>query len=120
MKVTMHQIVGAVSALNKLTRSDLSLRVSYQLSRLVGALNKELSFFSAEKEKIMARNHITISDGGLSGKDEDIASAGKAHNDLLQMEVEVDAERLNISLSEDISLSANDIFSLSPFVNFVE
>jgi hypothetical protein len=120
MKVTIGQIVNSVGAFQKLANADLSLRTAHQLNRLIAELEKELAFFESEREKIINRNHISVIAGRTAGTEEGINEAEREFSELLNMEVELEAEQLEISISEEARLSSKDVGVLTPFLIFME
>lgn len=117
MKATVQQIVQCVGAFRKLANADLPLRTAHRLSRVVDAVQKELAFFEAERGKILARHKLTE---GLSGSSEDLTRADEEFRALMEMEIDVEAERLELPVGGNISLSANDVGALAPFIAFLE
>lgn len=103
MNVTIKQILSAVPAMNKLVAEDLPLRTAHRLALLTGKLNPHLDFFHKKQAALEA-------DG----------QAEEKFQALLDYQVELDAERIDISLAENIHLSAVDVNDLMPFVRFVD
>lgn len=115
MEITLKEIINAVPALNKLADSDLPLPLAYKLSKQIKALQTEIDFFNAEREKVMKkyggesrRDRIVFKDPG--GVDE--------FEKVLELTVNPDTERLRIPMLDDIHLSAHDVAFLEPFVEF--
>ena len=116
----LYQIINAVPALNKLGNSDMKLSESYKLQKLLSAVQVEIDFFNRSQVKIIEQ-HGVIKDGGEFIIDEDKrAIYAKAMDELAQTDVEPEFSKMKIAVSENIQLSANDIGSLMPFVEFTE
>ena len=97
MNVTIRQILDAVPAMNKLVTARLAL--------LTGKLNPHLDFFQKKQAALEAK--------GGEGAEEALQA-------LLDYQVELEEERIDISLGEELLLSAVDVNGLLPFVRFVE
>jgi hypothetical protein len=105
MNVTIRQILDAVPAMNKLVTADLPLRTAHRLALLTGKLNPHLDFFQKKQAALEAK--------GGEGAEEALQA-------LLDYQVELEEERIDISLGEELLLSAVDVNGLLPFVRFVE
>ncbi|MBQ3023129.1 MAG: hypothetical protein IJD91_07425 [Clostridia bacterium] len=120
MKVTLRQIVLAIPALAKLTACNLNLRSAYKLKKSVEELQKEADFFSEERRKVIQKYSHTDKEGAVvldTAKEE---KAVAAMEELLDMEVTPNAAVVEIPITEDITLSVNDIELLAPFVKFTD
>ena len=117
MKVQLKDIVLAVPALSKLSAGDLQLRLAYKLKRMITALQKEADFFAEQRQKIFEK-YGTAKEDGSSEENEPKAAAEL--EELLAMEVTPEVEAIDIPITENLLLSANDIGLLMPFVHFTE
>ncbi len=120
MKVTIRQIVLAIPALAKLTTCSLNIRSAYKLKKSVESLQKEADFFSEERRKIIQKYSRTDEQGAIVLDSEKEQKAVAAMEELLDMEVTPEAAVVEIPITEDITLSVNDIELLAPFVKFAE
>lgn len=94
MNVTIRQILDAVPAMNKLVTADLPLRTAHRLALLTGKLNPHLDFFQKKQAALEAK--------GGEGAEEALQA-------LLDYQVELEEERIDISLGEELLLSAVDV-----------
>ena len=87
MNVTIRQILDAVPAMNKLVTADLPLRTAHRLALLTGKLNPHLDFFQKKQAALEAK--------GGEGAEEALQA-------LLDYQVELEEERIDISLGEEL------------------
>ena len=120
MKVQLKEIVLAVPALSKLSAENLSLRLAYKLKRMISALQKEADFFAEQRRKIFEKYGTAKEDGTYDFSEENEPKAAAELDELLEMEVMPDVESIDIPITENLLLSANDIGLLMPFVHFAE
>ena len=118
MKVQLKDIVLAVPALSKLSAGDLQLRLAYKLKRMISALQKEADFFA--EQKIFEKYGTAKEDGSFDFSAENESKAAAELEELLVMEVTPEVEAIDIPITENLLLSANDIGLLMPFVHFTE
>ena len=120
MKVQLKEIVLAVPALSKLSARDLQLRLAYKLKRMISALQKEADFFAEQRQKIFEKYGTAKEDGNFDFSAENEPKAAAELEELLVMEVTPEVEAIDIPITENLLLSANDIGLLMPFVHFTE
>ena len=95
------ELVSARDGLSKLVRQDLPIRTAYELMKKTDECNKHLEFYGQERMKL-----------GQEANPERL-------EELNGMEVEV-GEKVRILISDNLMLSAVDIKSLEPIVEFYE
>jgi hypothetical protein len=122
MQLRLQQIVSAAPALRKLGEAELSLKTAYQFRKLQEKLDSELLFY-ADREKLILDKYgtPTAETGKYTFTDDDAREQALLELDeLLRFEVSLDLNTLEISLDEDIRLSANDITALEPIITFAD
>ena len=113
-------IVLAAPALGKLSAGDLELRLAYKLKNLVSMLQKDVDFFIEQRQKIFEKYGTSKEDGSFDFSAENEPKAAAELEELLEMEVTPEVEAIDIPITENLLLSANDIGLLMPFVHFKE
>lgn len=93
-------LVNARDSLQKLVAQDLPIRTAYELANLTDECNRHLVFYGGELAKF------------------DPVKDPERLKELDNMEVDIDAERIAISLDGDLKLSAGDVKMLMPLVDF--
>ena len=104
MKIKIGNLIDAIPALRKLNNLDLPLKTGFKVYRLVEAVNAELGFFTEKREAIQKK---------ADNRDSEI-------QELVNQEVELDAAKVTIIMTDDLRLSAADIAVLMPFIDFKE
>lgn len=115
MKIQYVDIISSAEAFSKLASGNLSLKVAYRLRKIIDSLSKENGFFWEQRKKIMGKYKPEH-----ERSDEESEKLKNELDELLNLEIEVDIERLTISSSEDVKLSYHDMNGLKKFVEFVE
>jgi hypothetical protein len=122
MQLKLQQIITAAPALRKLGEAELSLKTAYQFRKIQQLIDAELLFY-ADREKLILDKYGTPTDetGKYTFADNDAREQALLELDeLLKLEVLLDFDTLEISLDEDIRLSANDITALEPIITFAD
>lgn len=106
------QIINATRPLQELVRQPMQLRTAHRLSQMVNAINSEVEFFQAERNKL-AKKYNPQTDT-LEMK----AQAQKEMEALLNFDVEWEHQPVVLKMSDldDIKLSVADIQCLEGFV----
>lgn len=102
MLITLKELIDALPALKKLYEQDLPLDEGYKLYKFAKEANRQLEFFITERQKISDKMDKKAS--GELGR-------------LLETDVEM-PDRIEISGTENIHLSAADIERLEKIVLF--
>ena len=116
----IREMVLAVNALSKLANCDLNIQTAYKLNQVVSIIQKEVDFFSNQRQKIFEKY------GKLNEKKEFVivnqneSEAEKAIEEILDIESEAKIIPIKIPITENIQLSVNDLIFLEPFITFYE
>lgn len=113
-------LLNAVPALQKLANADISLKAAYKLNKMLDALQNEIAFFEAERNKILNKFADQAEDGEYRFHDSTQHEAEEKLEQLFNMEITPDIEAITMSIAEDVRLSVNDIQSLTPFIVFAD
>ena len=116
----IREMVLAINALSKLANCDLNIQTAYKLNQVVSIIQKEVDFFSNQRQKIFEKY------GKLNKKDEFViakeneSKAEEAIEEILDIESEAKIIPIKIPITENIQLSVNDLIFLEPFITFYE
>ena len=122
MKVTQKQVNNAYTSLAYLSKLKLPIKISYDLYKMVKIMEEKFNFSVEEEQKLLAiYDGIVDEQGVVHFKDSDsVAKFNKDHEDLLELEHELDIEpvTINMNLINDQRISIADIINLEGFVLF--
>ncbi len=110
IKVRYDKLIISIESFSKLAAENLTLKTAYKLRKLMDALSSEIGFFWEQHNKIMEKYP----------KSEDAKKCEAELDELLKMEIEIKQDALDMPITEDVKLTANDIMALRPFINFIE
>ena len=116
------QIVNALPALQKLGNENLTLKTLYWVNKLLSALDKELSFYNAQQRKILNELGTEVQPGKWEIPPEIREQYLARMTELANIEIEGDFKVVKLPMTENISLSYNDMKMLEGLVelDFVE
>lgn len=118
----MGKIVEALPALQKLAGADLTPKTLYWVSKIMSKLDKELAFFNEQQAKILQALGTELEGGKWKLPPENRATFEERMMELANIEIEGDFKVVKLPMTENVSLSYNDMKMLEGLVelDFVE
>jgi hypothetical protein len=116
MNVTLAQLVTAIPAIDKLAGTDLPVKTSYRIGRLIKSINSELAVYNTERTRLI-KKYGTQQDNGDWSVGENNAEFMSEMTTLTEIEVELKHDPISIETLGDIELSPMDMVNLEPFIS---
>ena len=113
------QVVDALPSLQKLAAQDLSIKILYKVSKLLGNLDNEIAFYTEKRNQILSQ-YCDIVGNQYVPRKKDEAKLNNEIKELLDIDIECDIKEVVIGCDEDIKLSYNDLMTLRGFVRIEE
>lgn len=121
MKATQKQALTAYILLNQMSAKPLNSFTAYKLYRLKKALKDPVEFQIEQERKIAEDLGGEITEDGRlnlpEGKAEEYESR---HKELVEMECDIDAEKVEIHMKELPNISMADMETLEAFIEWKE
>ncbi|GAA0084585.1 DUF1617 family protein [Clostridium sp. CTA-7] len=103
MKLSNEKLVNSVEVLSKLINMNLNIKASYMIARNISIIEKEVSIYNSEREKLINRYGIKDEDGKLKLnenntiqlKQDCLEDWNKDIRELLDLEIDVNVEELD-------------------------
>lgn len=110
INLTLSNAVGLVPILRQVMNKNFKGSVSFKIGRLVRELDKELKLFEKEREKLIEKYAEKDEKGNLifTGKNVKILDTiqfNKEMEELLSNELNINAEKIDIEIFDDIEIS---------------
>ncbi len=112
----MGEIVKALPALRKLAGADLTPRTLYQVSRLMSKLDRELAFFNRQRVKALGELGTKLEEGRWQIPPENRQAFEDRMTELANIEIEGEIKPVKLPVTENVSLSYNDICALKGLI----
>ena len=119
MQITIAEIINAKPAIEKLTQQTLPARKSYQISKLLKALNDEYELFESTRVELV-KKYGAINDDGTWIADSSNPEFISEVQSILSISCNIQDE-LKVDLSQEldsIQLTVSDVMALDPFFRF--
>ena len=118
-----HQIIRAYKSMKKLADQDLPIKTAYRIHRMMMGMGPAWEFQREEEDKILRKLKPKVMENGRLefSSPEDAQAFKNKLEEIGGMEAEgVDVEPIAMQIPNGAILSANDIDSLTGFIEFTE
>lgn len=124
IKLKLNELLNATDALQTLSKKSLQARPAFQVVRLLKAADKEIQEFNDIRVKVVNQygdkdengELITDENGNCHIAPEHINEFNKELNDLLNTEIEINANALSLGDLEELEFTPSDLALLEPFI----
>lgn len=118
----MGKLVEALPALQKLAAAELTPKTLYWVSKLLSKIDKELAFFNEQRDKALAELGTEVEPDQWKIDPENRPSFEERMTELANIDIDEVFKVVKLPMSENVSLSYNDLRSLEGLVelDFVE
>ena len=128
INVKISDLLNGAETLQKLSQKDFKAKLAWSIARLLKAAEAEIQSFNETRMNLIKKcgekdengELITDDKGNCKIRPEEIDSFTKELNELINTEVEINANKINMNLLEDIDFTPADMAILEPFVEFEE
>ena len=116
MKLSNEKLVNSIGVLNKLTNMELPIKLSYAFSKNITKIDRELTAYNKEREKLINKYGEKDEEGNLKTKEDgtinilDIDNFNKDLKEILEIETEVDIHLIDLEkVNVDINITPGEL-----------
>lgn len=116
MKLSNEKLVNSIGVLSKLTQMELPIRLSYAFSKNITKIDRELTAYNKERQKLIEKYGEKDKEGKLKTKEDgtinilDIDSFNKDLKEILEIETEVDIHLIDLDkVNADINITPGEL-----------
>ena len=128
IKVKLSELLDSTETLKKLSQKDFKAKLAWSISRLLKAAEQEIQEFNDTRMNLINKYGEKGDDGQLVTDDkgncrivpESIQEFSNELNELINTEVEINANPIDIELLEDLEFTPAEMSQLEPFINMGE
>ena len=126
--VKILDLVNSTETLQKLAKQNFKAKLAWTLARLLKAAEGEIQGYNEARlnlikkygEKDESGELITDEKGNCKILPESLTNFNTELNELLESEVEINSNKINFALLEDINFTPTEMSLLEPFIEFDE
>ena len=128
IELKVGELVNSTEALQKLSQKELKAKLAWQVSKLLKAADKELQEFNEARMNLIKKygekdengELITDDKGNCKIPEEVTVDFSNELNDLVEAEIEINANKIKIDDLENIDFTPNEMNILEVFIDFGE
>lgn len=128
IQVKIADLLNSTETLQKLSQKDFKAKLAWTIARLLKAAEGEIQSFNDTRMNLIKKygekdengELITDENGNCKINPEEIDIFSKELNELIDSEVEINANKIKMDLLENIDFTPSDMALLEPFVEFDE
>ena len=126
--VKINDLLNSVETLQKLSQKDFKAKLAWQIARLLKSAEAEIQAFNDTRMNLIRKygekdengELVTDERGNCKIVEAQVNDFSTELNDLVNSEVEINANKINIDLLEDLDFTPNEMAMLEPFVDMGE
>lgn len=124
IEVQVKDIVNSAEIFSALSQKKLNMRMAYQLAKIIKEVQKEFELFQETRMKLINEYAERDEDGQLRVDEnnnftipkEKIQDFQKELNELLEMQVELQINKINLDELEDVEFTPMELIKIEKFV----
>lgn len=126
--VKISDLLNSTETLQKLAQKDFKAKLAWSIARLLKSAEAEIQSFNDTRMNLIRKygqkdengELITDENGNCKIEQESINEFTNELNELVNTEVEINANKIDINLLENIDFTPSDMAILEPFVDIGE
>lgn len=126
--ITINDLLNSVETLQKIAQKDFKAKLAWSIARLLKSAETEIQSFNETRMNLIKKygekdengELITDEKNNCKIKTEDVDTFTEELNELINTEVEINANKIDFNLLENIDFTPSDMTALEPFIEFEE
>ena len=122
--VKLSDLVNSTETLQKLAQKDFKAKLAWTIARLLKAADAEIQGFQETRMELIKKygekdengELITDENGNCKISPETTSNFNVEFNDLINSEIEINANKIRIELLEDVDFTPSEMAILEPFI----
>ena len=128
IKIKINDLLNTTETLQKLASKEMKAKLSWQIARLLKSAEKEIQDFNETRMNLINKygekgedgNLITDDKGNCKITPDSVNTFSAELNELVQSEVEINANKIRIDDLENIDFTPAEMAALEIFIDFGE
>ena len=126
--ITINDLLNSVETLQKIAQKDFKAKLAWSIARLLKSAETEIQSFNETRMNLIKKygekdengELVTDEKGNCKIMTENVNTFTEELNELINTEVEINANKINFNLLENIDFTPSDMTALEPFIEFEE
>lgn len=124
IQLKMNDLLNSTETLQKLSQKELKAKLALSIARLLKEAEREMQNFNEVRMNLIKKygekdengELITDEKGNCKILNDNTADFSKELNDLIETEIEINANKLKLDDLETLDFTPSDMVSLEPFI----
>ena len=127
IELTVQEMIDSIPTLRELSNKQLKSKVAYKLARIAREVDKESQLFNDERNKLIEKYAERDEEGNFKPNENgqiyvDVTNLEKVEqfsneiNELLETEIEVNAEKLSLNDLDETGMTPKDFNKMMVFI----
>ena len=113
MKLKLETLVSSVTPLRTLFSKEIPVSVGFNISKTVKAIEENIKIYDESREALIKKYGTENEDGTYTVPPKAVKKFEAEHRELLETEVDLQADQISIEKLGDIKMSASEIYTLN-------
>lgn len=126
--ITINDLLNSVETLQKIAQKDFKAKLAWSIARILKSAEVEIQSFNDTRMNLIKKygekdekgELITDEKNNCKIMPENTETFTEELNELINTEVEINANKINFNLFENIDFTPSDMAALEPFIEFEE
>ena len=126
--ITINDLLNSVETLQKIAQKDFKAKLAWSIARLLKSAETEIQSFNETRMNLIKKygekdengELVTDEKGNCKIMTENVDTFTEELNELINTEVEINANKIDFNLLENIDFTPSDMTALEPFIEFEE
>lgn len=123
IRVSLNNILNSTETFSQIMQQSFKGSIAFKVARLARELNKEMETFNAERQKLLERycekdengELKVLENGNVQVIPEKLQEFNQEFTNLLETEVEINADKLPMSCMDEFEVSPQQMLDLEVF-----
>lgn len=128
ISLKISELLNSTETLQKLSQKDFKAKLAWQIARILKAAEAEIQSFNETRTSLIKKygekdetGELVVDEkGNCKIGDTDLQEFNAQLTDLLNSDVEINANKIDIAQLENLDFTPSDMAILEPFVNMDE
>ena len=128
INVKLNDLINSTETLQKLAKKDFKAKLAWTIAKLLKLVENEIQGFNDTRMNLINKYGVKDAEGQLITDDkgnckieaDSLEQFTNELNELLDTEVELNINKIDMNLLEDIDFTPADMVALEPFVDIGE
>jgi hypothetical protein len=112
MKITLETLVASLTPLRSLFSKEIPVSVGFHISKTIKGIEDNMKIYDESRSSLIKKYGTENEDGTFTVPPKSVPKFDKEHKELLNTEIDIQADQISISKLGDITMTASEIYTL--------